>query len=142
MAKVSAKTGAKTEGGLNLQQEAFCQLYIGVDRELFGNGARCYLEVYDPEHFIRFKKHMKFEVAAALASRMLTRVKVIERINVLLEEGGFNDTNVDKQHLFLINQHADLRTKLGAIKEYNAVKKRVDNSPKVFVEGVEISIRK
>src|SRR5690349_18787560 len=34
--KVSEKSAAKTEDGLNLQQEQFCQLYVNADRELFG----------------------------------------------------------------------------------------------------------
>lgn len=141
MAKTSKKTAAKTEAGLNQQQEKFCQLYINNDREVFGNGARCYMEVYGPEHLIIHKKPLGFLVAAALASRLLTKVKVIERINSLLEQGGFNDENVDKQHLFLINQHADLRTKMQAIKEYNALKERVKNKlelvlPKPILDAV------
>lgn len=120
-----AKTAAKTEQKLNLQQEAFCQLYVNADRELFGNGANCYLAVYGKGYFFKNKKEMSYMVANASASRLLTNVNVIARINKLLEFGGFTNENVDKQHLFLINQHADLKTKLGAIKEYNAVKQRV-----------------
>ena len=122
---------AKTEYGLNLQQEEFCKFYTNseaVDRELFGNGVQCYLEVYGEEYRLRYKRQMKYETALALASRLLTNVKVIDRVNVLLEEGGFNDQNVDKQHLFLINQHADLKTKLGAIREYNSLKSRIKQS--------------
>lgn len=139
------KTAAKTEQGLNLQQEEFCKLYTNaeaIDREVFGNGVQCYLAVYGPEHLAKYKKHMKYEVAIAASSRLLSKVKVIERINNLLEEGGFNDVNVDRQHLFLINQHSDLRTKMAAIKEYNAVKKRVDSKLTLELSGVEISVRK
>lgn len=130
--KTSNKTAAKTKKGLNLQQEEFCQLYINADRELFGNGAQCYLEVYGAEYLLKNKKPMSYLAAVAMASRLLTNVKVIERINELLETGGFSNENVDKQHLFLINQHADLKTKMAAIKEFNALKKRVD--------GVKINI--
>lgn len=123
--KTSSKTAAKTEEGLNLQQELFCQLYVNADREVFGNGAQCYLAIYGPDHLLKYKKPMNFMVAAALASRLLTKVKVIERINSLLQEGGFNNENVDKQHLFLINQHSDLKTKMAAIREYNELKDRI-----------------
>ena len=119
---------AKTEYGLNLQQEEFCKFYTNseaIDRELFGNGVQCYLAVYGEEYFKKYKRRMKYEAALAMSSRLLTNVKVIDRVNVLLEEGGFNDQNVDKQHLFLINQHADLKTKLGAIREYNSLKSRI-----------------
>ena len=135
MARVSGKTASKTEHGLTLQQEEFCKFYTNsesIDRELFGNGVQSYLEVYGEDYQKKYRRPMKYEVALALASRMLTKVKVIDRINKLLEEGGFNDQNVDRQHLFLINQHADLRTKMQAIKEYNAVKKRVEIKDNIF----------
>lgn len=142
MAKTSTKTAAKTEHNLTLLQEEFCQAYINADRELFGNGVHCYLATFGTVYQAEKHRPMKYEVACVLASKELSKVNVISRINQLLEEGGYNNENVDKQHLFLINQHADLKTKMAAIKEYNNVKKRVDNSPKVFIEGVEISIRK
>lgn len=140
MATVSEKTAAKTKGGLNLQQEAFCKLYAGeeaIDRDLFGNGTQCYIEAYK----VNKSKPFWYEMAMAASSRLLRNVKVISRINELLEEGGFNDVNVDKQHLFLINQHADLKTKMAAIKEYNAVKKRVDNKLELNISGVDIKFR-
>lgn len=121
----ASKTAAKTKDGLNLQQEEFCKLYVSPDRELFGNGAQCYLAVYGAEYLLKYKKPMNYLVALAASSRLLTKVNVMARINGLLEAGGFNDENVDKQHLFLINQHRDLKTKMMAIKEYNALKKRV-----------------
>jgi hypothetical protein len=111
---------------LNPKQEEFCQLYVNGDRELFGNGTQCYLEVYGRTD--KEGKKMSYMVAAAAASRELKKVNVIERINGLLEMGGFNDENVDKQHLFLINQHADFKTKLGAIREYNELKKRMSKN--------------
>ncbi len=135
MAKVSKKTAAKTVDGLNQQQEAFCQLYINADREVFGNGAQCYMAVYGPEHLHKYKKPMNYMVAAALASRLLTKVKVIERINSLLTTGGFNNENVDKQHLFLINQYADLKTKMAAIKEFNELKNRVQKKLDLNLSG-------
>ena len=138
---VSYKTATKTKEGLTLMQEQFCQLYVNADRELFGNGVQCYLATFGDQFHKEKKRPMKYDTACVLASKELSKVKVIERINSLLEEGGFNDTNVDKQHLFLINQHADLKTKLGAIKEYNAVKKRVENKLTLDIQGVTIKIR-
>lgn len=130
---MAKKTAAKTEKGLNLQQERFCQVYTSNDKELFGNGALSYLEVYGEEHIAKYKKQMTYAVAVVNASRLLTKAKIIERINELLETGGFNDENVDKQHLFLLNQHADLKTKLGAIREYNVLRKRIDNTVRLVV---------
>lgn len=132
--KLSEKSASKTEDGLNLQQEAFCQLYINADRELFGNGAQCYLEVYGAEYSIVHKKPMSYQTAMASASRLLSNVKVITRVNDLLQTGGFNNENVDKQHLFLINQHADLKTKMSAIREYNELRNRI--TKKVEITGL------
>ncbi len=116
------------KSGLNLREEEFCRTYVSHDRDLYGNGVKCYLEVYGPDYMLTNKRYLSYKVAAVLATRLLKKVNIITRINDLLEEGGFNDINVDKQHLFLINQHADLKSKLGAIKEYNTLKKRVEQA--------------
>jgi hypothetical protein len=123
--RTTKKTAAKTEQGLNLQQEEFCKLYVSPDREVFGNGAQCYLAVYGEEYLEKNKKPMSYLVAVACASRLLTKANIIKRINGLLEKGGLTDENVDKQLLFLINQHADLKTKVAAIREYNSLRNRV-----------------
>jgi hypothetical protein len=106
--------------GLNLQQEKFCQLYV-TDREFFGNGVETYLEVYD----IDKTKPNWYKTACAAASRLLSNVKVCERISELLEENGLNDVHVDKQLLFLINQYSDFSSKIAAIREYNKLKQRI-----------------
>ncbi len=111
---------------VNLKQEEFCQLYTG-EREFFGNGVESYLEIYG----IDKSKPNWYKTACAAASRLLTNVKVIARINELLEESGLNDVFVDKQLRFLITQHADLGNKLGAIREYNKLKQRITDQIKV-----------
>lgn len=124
--KPPQKTVAKTVDGLTFEQEEFCHAYVSPEKEIFGNGTECYLLIYGPIHEARYKKKMDRRVAAACASRLLTNVKIIDKINGMLDSAGFNDHNVDKQHLFLLNQYGDLRAKLGAVKEYNSLKKRVD----------------
>jgi len=120
---MARKIEAITEVGLNLKQEQFCQLFVKPENDFFGNGVASYLEVYD----IDKSKPNWYKTACAAASQLLSNIKVCKRINELLETSGFNDQNVDKQHLFLLNQFADYKTKLGAIREYNALKKRVEN---------------
>jgi len=107
---------------LNSEQENFCQLYVSPDTEFYGNGVQSYLEAYDKEIS---RRGNWYNTAKANAYRLLTKPEICKRINELLETGGFNDENVDKQHLFLLNQHADLKTKLGAIKEFNELKGRI-----------------
>lgn len=115
---------------LNHKQELFCQLFTDTDnKDFFGNGVQCYIEAYEPKQVGNW-----YNSAKASASRMLTKVYIINRINKLLGSKGFNDQNVDKQHLFLLNQYADLKTKMSAIKEYNAVKGRLA-SQKIKIEG-------
>jgi hypothetical protein len=122
------KSAGKTKDGLNLKHEKFCKLFVESDKNFYGNGVNCYIEVYKPKQVGNW-----YNVAKASASRLLTNVNVCKRINELLEIGGFNNENVDKQHLFLINQHADLKTKLGAIHEYNTLKKRVESKIEINI---------
>lgn len=109
----------KNDKKLNLNQEKFCQLYAN-DEEFFANGVASYIEVYKPKQVGNWYKS-----ACASSSRLLANVKVCQRINELLELGGLNDQFVDKQLNFLITQYADFKSKLGAIREYNALKARI-----------------
>lgn len=111
---------AETDIKLNPRQEAFCQLYAS-DREFFGNGVQSYIEAYDFD----MSKKGAYAAARALASRLLTNVNVLNRINSIFEAHGLNDTFVDKQLEKLIVQDADFGAKLSAIKEYNALQQRI-----------------
>ena len=113
----------KEEEKLNERQELFCQLYSS-DREFFGNGVQTYIEVYDPDQ----SKPNWYKSACSAASQILSNTKVCNRINELLELRGLNDGFVDKQLEFLITQHMDFKSKLGAIREYNQLKSRVVNN--------------
>lgn len=110
----------KKDNGLNPQQEKFCKLYA-TDKEFFGNGVQAYAEAYA----IDLRVRGAYQSARADASRLLTNANILERINKLLDEGGLNDSFVDKQLLFVINQNADFSSKMAAIREYNKLKQRV-----------------
>lgn len=114
---------------LSADHEKFCRTYTSID--FLGNGVQAYIEVYGNKE----GKELKYDSAKANAYRLLTNPKIITRINKLLELGGFTEDNVDKQHLFLLNQFGDLKTKMAAIKEYNALKKRtsLENGPAIGV---------
>lgn len=109
-----------TQRDLNLKQNKFCELYAS-DKEFFGNGVESYVEAYQPD----MSKPNWYKTAAASASRLLRNVKIIDKINNILQETGFSDEFVDKQLSFLIAQHASFDTKLGAIKEYNKLRQRI-----------------
>lgn len=108
---------------LNPKQEEFCKLYVDWDKDLYGNWVQCYIEVYKPD---QTKKNW-YKTACAASSRMLSNVKVCERISNLLEEWWLNDQFVDKQLLFLIQQYSDFWSKMRAIWEYNKMKNRINN---------------
>lgn len=110
----------KTE--LNPEQELFCQLYA-TNREFFGNGTQAYIEAYD----LDINKKGTYQTAMVSASRLLRNDKILLRLNELMEMGILNDARVDKELAFLIEQNSELNTKLGAIKEYNALKTRIKN---------------
>lgn len=110
----------KIEKERNVRQERFCQLYAS-DKEFFGNGVETYLEVYDIDR----SKPNWYKTACNAASRLLGNVKVYTRINELLDSNGLNDAFVDKQLLFLVQQHEDKGSKIAAIREYNKLKKRI-----------------
>lgn len=118
---------------LNPKQEKFCKLYA-TDAEFFGNGVQAYIEAYEPDQ----SQKNWYKTACARASQLLSNVKVCERINQLLEEGGLNDQFVDKQLQFLLTQHADFKTKLGAIKEYNKLKARITDKIDLTSKGEQI----
>ena len=105
---------------LTIRQKRFCQLYA-TDIDFMGNGAQAYLEVYD----VDTSQPGWYKTACACASRLLSNAKVYNYINDLLESNGLNDQFVDKQLLYLIQQHDDKWNKLGAIKEYNKLKQRI-----------------
>jgi hypothetical protein len=106
---------------LTLKEDAFCRMYVTADVEFFGNGTQSYLEVYNPSH----EGKNWYDNASAAASEMLRKPKIYNRINELLDSNGLNDQNVDKQLLFLVNQHEDKNVKAAAIREYNKLKKRI-----------------
>lgn len=123
------------EEGLNAKQTLFCELYTSSDKELFGNGVQSYIEAYDPDR----TEPGWYKSACASASRLLTNVKVITKINELLEEGGLNDVAVDKQLSFIIAQHADFGSKIAAIKEYNKLKQRITEKTDITTQGEKIN---
>lgn len=105
---------------LNMKRERFCSLYAS-DREFFGNGVEAYAEAYGFD----LSNPAKYKAAQAGASRLLKDVKVLDRIDELLEVGGLNDQFVDKQLSFVITQHADMTSKMQGIREYNKLKGRI-----------------
>lgn len=124
---VVKKIPVKVKVSISNEQEKFCQLFAR-DEKLAGRPYECFMKVYGHD----LEPHQTPEFVRKEAKALLTNDNIIQRINSLLEEDGFNDQNVDKQHLFLINQHADFSTKMKGIEHYNKLKKRTNDAP-VFI---------
>jgi hypothetical protein len=104
---------------LNDQQILFCELYAYSQNR--GNGVQCYAEAYN----LALAEKGGYASARTGAWRLLTNVDILAYIRNLYETHDLNDTIVDNELAFIIKQNADFGSKLGGIKEYNALKKRV-----------------
>lgn len=107
---------------LNLKQDLFCKLFA-TDPKILGNGSQCYLKAYGGS----------YETAKVNANRFLSDERITARINEYLSNEGFNEVNVDKQHLFIINQKKDLNVAMKGIQEFNKLKKRVSNTIELVI---------
>ena len=118
--KRTKSTKKKSAGDkLNPLQRKFGKLYAS-EREFFGNGVQAYAKAYG----IDLSTRGAYQSAKSAASRLLTNVNLLAYINELLEV-VLNEAHVDKQLAFLVTQNADFGAKLGAIKEFNALRQRI-----------------
>lgn len=115
--------------GLTPKQKKFCENY--VSKEFYGNGTWSYVNAYQMD----MTEKGAYAVAASGAKENLRKPQIYNYINSLLEQDGLNDAFVDKQLLFLINQHDDLSAKTNAIKEYNKLKQRITDKIQHKVDG-------
>lgn len=70
------------------------------------------------------------QLASVMAYELLLLPHISSYINAQMEEMGFNKENVEEQHLFLLNQHADLKMKGKAIDMYYKVKGKYPKEPR------------
>lgn len=105
---VSAKDG-KTYN-LTPKERLFAEHYL----EFYGNGVQA---VFTAGYECKNAK-----VAAAIAYENLRKPHIIAYIDSRLVEYGFSDENVEKQHLFTLNQFADLASKNKAIDMFYKLK--------------------
>jgi DNA-binding ferritin-like protein (Dps family) len=128
------KETKKKERKLNLRQERFCQLYASSE-EFFMNGVKSYSKAYNKP----IKTLKEYNVCKAGAYENLTKPNILERIDELIEEANLNDSFVDKQLGNLITQEVDFKSKLGAIREYNKLKQRIEEKHKHDVSIISLS---
>lgn len=97
-------------------QEAFSQAYTNYSEETFCNATESLnsIKVWEGTR----------ESLRMQASTMKRHPVVQARIRELLETQGFNDDDVDMEHLKVIKQDKDLSNKMKGIIEYNRLKQR------------------
>ena len=122
------KLASKT---LTAEQKLFCKLYSSA--EFFCNWTESYLEAYN------LKKEKDYNTAKSNAYKLLTQEHILNEIDKLIEFSGLNDSYVDKQLLKLISQDGEKNVKLGAIKEYNTLKARIEKGRQKALEEWSIS---
>lgn len=107
---------------LTLQQKLFCERYL----EFWGNGTTAIIEagydVYFRDNKGRKTSKVNYKLAGVMASENLVKPSIFNYINLILKDYGYNDENVKKQHLFLINQHAEFNAKAKGLDMWYKIK--------------------
>lgn len=112
---------------ITLKQHKFCNNYLGYNgNNMFGNGTLSYCQAYD---------RPMTASARVNASECLTKSNVLNYIAYELQHFTMTDESVDNEHNFLIKQHDSKMVKLGAIKEYNRLKNRINEGINVSFSG-------
>lgn len=124
----------KKEVKPNPRQELFCKIYTS-DYEIYGNATQSYIKAYDID--VTDKK--AYNTACVSGLMLLKKPHIQKRINELLQEGGLNDANVDKQLAHVLNQHHDLNSKLAAIRHYDNRNARIEKARQKALDDKEIT---
>lgn len=122
------------EYGLSRDHQKFCEIYLTKD--FYGNGIQSYAEAYN----IDITETKGYNTCKVNASKLLTNPNILLYINKSLDAVGFNDAFIDKQLLFIVQQNADFGSKLGAVKEYNKLKQRIEEKIALKVEGYDVTL--
>src|ERR1035437_7046548 len=111
---------------LTLKQEIFCQEWV----DTVGNGTRAALKAFDIEgkeaydlKETLFEEKARIEsVAASMANEYLRKPNVSKRIDEILNERGFNEVSVKREHFKVIRQDDDLSVKQRGISDFYKLK--------------------
>lgn len=144
---------------VTLKQEIFCQSWV----DSIGNGTQSALiafdiigkELLDAEDppkpkdkesikeweeeikLLRLEKKRIFNVAGAMATECLRKPNVIKRIDEILEERGFNDDSVKREHFKLIKSSKD-EVRMRAIDSYYKLKGKITDKFDHTTNGKEL----
>lgn len=105
---------------LNERQKLFCELYC-FDKDCFCSATKSYMKAYN-------LKDTQRAVAGQSGYRLLKNVQIKKYMNKELDK-LYNNIEIDRHHTKLIFQGKNLLVSLGAIQEYNKIKKRIEEAP-------------
>lgn len=109
---------------LTAKEKKFVEIYL----EMGATGVEAVIEagydVYDK------KGNINRRMASVISSQNLLRLSINAYIDKLMPEYGFEDNNVEKQHLFLLNQKGDLSAKKTAIDMYYRLRGKYEKDNK------------
>lgn len=163
--KKATKKATKTLKKLSPEHELFCQLYVGNhNRDLFGNATRCYMEAYGfNERVSNIRNQISqlaqdrdrgyttevkaleaniksIETSARTAgNRLFTNVYIRARVDSLMDS-MITEEFYDREMLYVAGQRFDLASKVAAMREFNALKKRISKDPPATVGPITIQI--
>lgn len=145
---------------VTLKQEIFCQSWV----DTVGNGTRSALIAFDIENkevideddqpkpldkslikkweeeikLLKKEKKRIFNVAGAMATECLRKPNIIKRIDEILEERGFNDDAVKREHFKLLSNSKD-EVKIRAIDSYYKLKGKITDKVDHTTNGDKIT---
>jgi hypothetical protein len=128
---------------LTPMQQKFCVSYLESYGDSFNAIIEAGYDVYKRDKNGKITDEYNSVLVRNMAAENLRKPCIVAYIAVNLKNYGFNDDNVDLQHMFLINQHTDLQAKKGGIDMYNKIKGRYaadaaaiakDDSLKQFID--------
>lgn len=116
---------------LQFKQRRFVECYLANG----GNGTQA---IIDAGYSVNHKKGENTgapnrSLAKVMAYEELRKPHITSLIHAKMEEYGFTDDSVNKQHLFLLNQFADLDVKMKAIDIFYKLKGRYPKKDKAEV---------
>lgn len=126
---------------LSETEKTFVEYYFDQSSPTFGNGTQSILQAFGENQFQREDGSINYNLAAVKAHELLRLPNIYMAGMDYMNSQGFNDSSVDNQHTFLINQSADMNVKAKGIDMYNKLKGRYTEKKELsFPQGISVKI--
>jgi len=109
-------------------EKTFVEYYYDQSSPTFANGTQSLLSAFGKAKYTTREGTLNYNAAGVAAYELLRIPKIFMAGQAMLNRQGFNDTSVEAQHTFLINQSAELGTKAKAVDMFYKLKNKYPNS--------------